>query len=281
SAAFRSLPVPVSRRAVTRRVAACDKRRGQNNDRRRSTPEILILKADRVYVEALHDAVHHHVRGARIRCAMSLAEAEASLARKPADLLITGLGFPDGDALDMLPRWMGSAGNVRQTLIVTTRKEPRLLLGLKELQVDGVVDSSGESLRQLQGAVRTVLAGGSFWSRSMMEHLDRHVLSARSVVRRLTRTEQMVLAVVGDGSDDETAAAALRMTSATIASVRRDLHRKLNVRQKGELQRLALQLGFVRIDFHGVVLPGLEMLLAACSPRRRRGPLGGKAAGAR
>jgi DNA-binding NarL/FixJ family response regulator len=243
--------------------------RGSDLESGPNPAEILILKADRVYADALRRVVRRVVNGARIRCCDRIADASAMLAKRPVDLLIAGIGFRDGDALDMLPRWTGAAGDVRKTLIVTTRKEPRLLFALSALAVEGAFDPAEENAEQLDHAVRSVMDGVRSWSRSVLEHLERYALCAQSIFQLLSPKERLVLAVVGDGTDDDTAAEKLNSTPETIASVRRELHRKLRVRHKGELQRVASEQGFVRVNFHGVFHPGLELLKAACHPRRR------------
>jgi len=51
----------------------------------------------------------------------------------------------------------------------------------------------------------------------------------------LTEREQVVLSVVGDGSDDDQAAARLGMAPNTVATHRKAIMRKLGLHHKGEL----------------------------------------------
>jgi DNA-binding CsgD family transcriptional regulator len=112
--------------------------------------------------------------------------------------------------------------------------------------------------------------GTPYWSHGILEQLRRHATGARSICQLLTPTEQLVFAVIGDGSDDDIAATRLGLRPSTIGSIRRELHRKLNVQHRGELMRAAIQHGFVRITPEGVVRPGFGTLSHACRPRRTR-----------
>jgi hypothetical protein len=76
--------------------------------------------------------------------------------------------------------------------------------------------------------------------------------------------------MIGDGSDDTTAAQKLKVSPATIGTVRRHLHRKLCVQHRGDLVRAAVQHGFVRFTPVGVVRPGFAILSAAYQARKPR-----------
>lgn len=208
---------------------------------------VLILKADRLYSEMLRGAIQLAILGASIALAGSLEDACRAIADDPIDLLVTGVVVRDGDVLDVLPEWLNGRKHVRNAFVITERKEPHTLHQLSKLPLVGVFDQLSEGLSDLDRAVKMVSMGTAYWSRSVIDAIAMHCLPPTSVCRRLTEAEKRVFAAIGDGSDDATAAERLGLKESTIASVRRALHRKLGVQHKGELLRLAIQLGFVRI----------------------------------
>lgn len=223
---------------------------------------ILILKADRLYAEGLRKEAAGVFPAAQFTLVNRLKSAAAQLASGAFDLLVTGVGFPDGDVLDLLAERGGDPRSARRVLVVTSRRDQRLLATLRSLGVEGVFDSASEGAEQLRHALRQVGSDATYWSDSLIECLIHQAGGAESVEKLLTATEQKIFAVLGDGCDDESAAARLGLKASTVLSVRRELHRKLRVQHRGELVRLAAQYGYVRFTPTAVVRPGFSLLMA-------------------
>ena len=231
------------------------------------TYHVLILKADRLCASILQQTAQHVFAAADIRVTTSLAAATQALSVHPVNLLITGLALFDGDALELFNAHEGGGRNFRHALVITGRREHRVLGILRNLSINGVFDPMNDDLQHLETAMRQVGCGGRYWSPTVLARLSDRNTSAGSLSHLLSPTEQLVLAVIGDGSDDITAAARLNLRPSTIHSVRRELHRKLGVQHKGELVRVAVQHGYVRFTADGVQRPGFSNLLAACGRR--------------
>ena len=152
----------------------------------------------------------------------------------------------------------------------TANCENRVLAALRTMPIQGVFDCANDPPEQLAVALQMIAAGTRYWSPSVQERVQRHHLSPSSIFRLLTTFEQLVLSVVGDGSDDNTAARELGLSPATVSTVRRKLHRKLGVQHRGELVRVAAQNGFVRFTPAGVTRPGFSMLTAAHKARKAK-----------
>jgi DNA-binding CsgD family transcriptional regulator len=101
-----------------------------------------------------------------------------------------------------------------------------------------------------------------------MDLMCRYALEPNSPTSLLSNSEQLVLSIIGDGSDDLDASVKLGLSPATVSTVRRNLHRKLGLRHRGELVQLAARTGYVRFTPAGIMRPGYALLAAAC---RRRG----------
>lgn len=230
----------------------------------------VILKANRLYGDTLRQLTLRLFPFARVELTSSIAEASAVLDRESADLLLVGTqALPDGDTLDFISERLARRPAPR-VLVTAGHCENRVLAGLRSLSVHGVFDAATEEPREFLVALRSVAQGTPYWSATILERLRNFQAAPNSAFRVLTMTEQLVLSVIGDGSDDVVAARQLGLSPGTITSTRRNLHRKLGVQHRGELMRIAAQHGFVRFTCRGVERPGFNMLSAACHSRPTR-----------
>jgi DNA-binding NarL/FixJ family response regulator len=232
---------------------------------------VLILKADRLYAEALRQYTLHVFPAARVLVAWSVESAKTLLAVEPVDLFVTGAGATlESDVLDLLAQQTSKPSRIQHVLVVTVRREYRVLAALRGLAIDGVFDSASEKPGEFVTALRAISSGGRYWSQSVLDHMHRLGSSSTALFRLLTVFEQVVLSVIGDGCDNTVAARTLKLSPATVSTVRRELHRKLGVQHRGELVRLAAQHGFVRFTASGVVRPGFGIMCAAYQARRAK-----------
>ena len=232
---------------------------------------VLILKADRIYAEALRQYTLHVFPAARVLVAWSVESARAILATEPVDFFVTGVGATlESDVLDLLAQRPSKPLRVQHVLVVTVRREYRVLAALRGLAIDGVFDSASERPGEFVTALRTISGGGRYWSQSVLDHMHRTGSSSNALFRLLTMFEQVVLSVIGDGCDNTVAGRTLKLSPATVSTVRRELHRKLGVQHRGELVRVAAQHGFVRFTAAGVVRPGFGIMCAAYHARRAK-----------
>lgn len=229
---------------------------------------ILIAKADRLYAELIARMCRLRFQTAEIAVVTTIGGAQKYFLEAVADLFVTGVGFDDGDVLDLLATCTQEPRRAGHVLVVTRRADQRTLAGLHGLAVDGVFDCGSESVPQLEHALDAVSLGRGYLSPTTVERFRNNCLVPGALSRLLTPNEQMVLAVIGDGCDDEVAAEELGLKRSTVESVRRDLHRKLRVRHRGELVRVAVQLGFVRLNPGATVRPGFSTMVSACRARK-------------
>jgi DNA-binding NarL/FixJ family response regulator len=232
---------------------------------------VLILKADRLYAEALRQYTLHVFPAARVLVAWSVESARTILISEPVDVFVTGFGATlESDVLDLLAQRCGPSPRTRRVLVVTVRREYRVLAALRGLAIDGVFDSATERPGEYVTALRAISTGGRYWSQSVLDHMHRVGSASNALFRLLTVFEQVVLSVIGDGCDNTVAARTLKLSPATVSTVRRELHRKLGVQHRGELVRVAAQHGFVRFTAAGVVRPGFGIMCAAYQARRAK-----------
>jgi DNA-binding NarL/FixJ family response regulator len=233
---------------------------------------VVILKSDRFYGERLREVTLEVLPGAGVKLVTSVAEAAEMIGYEPADLLLTGAETTiAGNVVDFLADCAGQAEGVRHVLVVTTHSEIRLIAALRTLPVQGLFDAANDDPLNFITALRTVAAGGRYWSPNILRRFsDPGPVGPDALSRILTLFEQVVLSVVGGGCDDATAARELGLSPFTISTVRRHLHRKLGVQHRGELVRIAAQYGYVRFTPAGVVRPGFGMLAASYQAKKRK-----------
>jgi DNA-binding NarL/FixJ family response regulator len=232
---------------------------------------VLILKADRLYAEALRQYTLHVFPAARVLVAWSVESATTILTTESVDLFVTGVGASlETDVLDLLAQQSAAREHTQHVLVVTVRREYRVLAALRGLSIDGVFDSATERPAEFVTALRAISTGGRYWSQSVLDHMHRVGSASTALFRLLTTFEQVVLSVIGDGCDNTVAARTLKLSPATVSTVRRELHRKLGVQHRGELVRIAAQHGFVRFTAAGVVRPGFGIMCAAYHARRNK-----------
>lgn len=230
---------------------------------------VLILHGDCICAEGLQQFARRGFPTAKINRTATVGATETELDRSRIDLLITGSGSAaEGDVLEFLWRNSLAEARYRHVLVVTTHREHHFLSMLRMLAIRSVFDASTEDSDHLVAALRATASGGRYWSPSIDESSADDGVHSNILTRILTTNERVVLSVIGDGRDDDTAALELGVSSATIATVRRDLHRKLRIQHRGDLIKFAAQYGFIRFTAHGVERPGFSFLSAANNARR-------------
>ena len=231
---------------------------------------VLIWKTDRFHADILRRVIEKIFLFSSVQIVRRVNEAEAIAAADPIDLLLTGIGSVEGDVLDFLSAHLLLSRRIRTAFVVTGQRDEHALAVLRTMPIAGVFDTASEDSEQFERAVRSVVAGDSYWSPSVLARVPKECLSPRALSRRLTATEQLVLATIGDGSDDQVAAERLQLKASTIKSVRRALHRKLGVQHRGELIRVAAQHGLVHFTPDAVVRPGSAIMLEAWRSQSRQ-----------
>lgn len=228
---------------------------------------VVVLKPNRLYSEVLGSLLRTVLIGAEIVIACCIADAATLLAAKPADLLVADVATADGDVLDSLSGWKARR-QVDRTLVMTSYTHPHVLDLLHAASLEGILDEMGEGPGALQSALSGVQSGGRYRSETIARGIQEHCVRPDAIGRRLTATEKIVLAVIGDGSDDRAAARELGLSESTVQSVRRDLHRKLHLQHKGELVQLAEVQGYIINAPFGRIRPGFAALLRERNARR-------------
>ncbi len=229
--------------------------------------KILIAHPERILRDGLCEIAKGMFPRSTIATAATCQAAHAALS-SAFDLILTDVVFPEGDILDLAPRWSRTVLRRPSILVVTHHKEHRLLECIQDAGVSGVFDSENEGTQKLKEALAVVVSGREYASPSIVERIPRFTFAGGDST--LTPLERLVFAAIGDGTSDELVATRLKRSPQTIKTVRGWLHEKLGVTNRGELIQTAVRLGFICFTAQGIVRPGFKRLLSACRPRGGR-----------
>jgi DNA-binding NarL/FixJ family response regulator len=240
----------------------------------RVTGGVLVVKWDALYGRLLGDAVQGVFPSARIAVERSVVAGRRRVATETYELVILGLSFADEDGLSWLYD-LAAQACAKSILVVTLRRDAQVLALLRRTRAVSAFDPSGDDPARFTLALAHAAQGRRYLSISLQEALLGGVGAPLDLGRVLTPTEWQVLAVIGDGSDDKAASAALGLEPGSVHSHRKRLMRKLGVQSRNELFRRSLELGVVRILPDGRVVRSMWELVrseieAGRSRRERR-----------
>ena len=217
-----------------------------------SAPRIVVLKGDRLYGDLICRQIKGYWRNAVVQFFQLGFKALDAIQACPPDMFITGVKIDDMDGLEHLEPFVEKDLPI---LIVTSRKDARTFSLMRSIRYDGIYDGFVEGLINLHTAMQQVLMRQLYVSPTMVEHLKK----PRNVtLDALTEKEQMILSVIGDGSDDHEAAERLGLSRFTVNTHRKAIMGKLGLHHKGQLMLYALQQGYVQVSPDGVYYPGFQ-----------------------
>jgi DNA-binding NarL/FixJ family response regulator len=213
---------------------------------------VVVLKWDRLYGDLIRRQILDVWPEASVLVFQKGLDALDSIQASVPDLFITGAKIDDMDGLEHLEPFMETSLPI---LVVMSRPDARTFNMLREVRYDGIFDGLAEGLDNLPSVLRQVLEHRLYVSPSIQPHLKR---PKNITLDALTSTEQVVLSVIGDGSDDFRASKRLGTRPRTVNTQRKRIMQKLGFHHKGDLMFYALQQGFVRVTANGVYYPGFQ-----------------------
>lgn len=173
-----------------------------------------------------------------------LAEAVASV---PCDYIFADIGMQgiDGESnsIAFLKRFLWQKTRPR-VIVVTMMSHNRMLAGLIQLGIDGIVDKR-DSLECLLEAVSATREGRCFLSPSVDEAVARLPGTAPALAGVLSKREWEVFRLYASGLLVHEIAKRFGRSSKTIATQKRSGMRKLGLESEGELVEYLRQVGLV------------------------------------
>lgn len=219
-----------------------------------AAPRIVVLKGDRLYGDLICRHIKDLWRNADVKVFQKGFDALDSIQAAVPEMFITGVKIDDMDGLEHLEPFIDTTLPV---LVLTARRDARTFELLRGVRYDGIYDHA-EGLENLPSALQLVIQRRLYVSPSMMPHLKR---PKNITLDALTEKEQMVLSVIGDGSDDQQAAERLHLSPYTVNTHRKAIMGKLHLHHKGQLMLYALQNGYIWVTPQNIYYPGFQRRL--------------------
>lgn len=149
------------------------------------------------------------------------------------DLLILDLELGPGSMADELISACRERQPTLKVLILSSHTDPRRLLPLQALDIDGFVVKS-EAPDCLAQAVRVVLGGDKWFSHEVATLVARPSRRRESLLDSLTSREFQVLRLMHQGCDNQSIADALALSKDTIRRYVTIIYQKLGVQNRVE-----------------------------------------------
>lgn len=174
------------------------------------------------------------------------------LTRNPPAVLLTDLGLPDGNGIDLILA-IRQLNLATEAMVITVFGDERHVFQAIEAGATGYLlkDSDATSIAN---AISQLLEGGSPISPAIARHVlrrvNQHAVESNSASQSglLTDRELEVMTLLGKGLTYEEVARALEMSIGTVTTHIKHIYRKLAVRSRGEAVFEAMQLGLLKLD---------------------------------
>ncbi len=218
------------------------------------TPHTILLVEDDEPTRArLAEAIGAH-RDLRLLAAVgSCAEAIQALDRTAPDVLLTDLGLPDGEGVELI-RELRRRKLATQAMVITVFGDEQHVVSAIEAGALGYLLKDGSS-DYIGSSILEMLAGGSPISPPIARYLlrrfrapDAAAAPDPSDLPRLSDREHEVLTLIVKGFSYAESARLMGVSPHTVTTHVRNIYRKLEVHSRGEAVYEALQLGLVKLD---------------------------------
>jgi DNA-binding NarL/FixJ family response regulator len=230
-----------------------------------AAPRIVVLKGDRLYGDLICRQIKELWRNAIVQVFQKGFDALDSIQAAVPDMLITGVKIDDMDGLEHLEPFIDTSLPI---LVITSRRDARTFELLRNVRYDGLYDGWVEGLENLSAALQQVIQRRLYVSPTMVPHLKR---PKNITLDALTDKEQVVLSVIGDGSDDLQASERLGLSPHTVNTHRKAIMSKLGLHHKGQIMLHALQQGYVWVTPQSIQYPGFQRRLQSAGIEEKKG----------
>ncbi len=214
---------------------------------------VLLVEDDTNTRARLAEVIAAHPQLRLLAAVGSCAEARTELDRGAPDVLLTDLGLPDGDGVDLI-RELRRRGYATGAMVVTIFGDESHVVAALEAGALGYILKDG-SPDYLGTSILEMLAGGSPISPPIARYLlrrfrgaDAAIAPARPELPRLSEREGQVLELIVKGFSYAEIARLIGVSTHTVTTHVRGIYGKLEVHSRGEAVYEAVQLGLVRIE---------------------------------
>lgn len=217
------------------------------------TYSVLLVEDDQNTRERLASIVAAHPQLNVTAAVGTCLEAQAELKKGFPAVLLSDLGLPDGNGLDLI-RFVSSHNPQTESMVITVFGDEKNVLAAIEAGASGYLLKDGDS-SYIGQSIMQMLAGGSPISASIARFLLKRFkpasiepTSSPDPRPALTAREQAVLELVAKGFSYVEIAKTLDMSVHTATSHIKHIYRKLAVNSRSEAVFEAMQLGIIKLN---------------------------------
>lgn len=202
---------------------------------------ILIAEAETL----VGDLLAAHLRGANSDAKIKLVRTTKELEQvghDDFDVALVELLLADGDSLPWIRTWtqMRPRGKI---IVLSAHDRDFLLHAVLRCGVAGMVHKA-DGIEFLDMAMRTVLAGGSFFSPRVHEMRSRMSTDPKYFAKLLSRRQQSVFELMANGASLAEIANSLGIRESTAKHHRKTVMRKLDLHSQADVVSYAIERGF-------------------------------------
>lgn len=179
---------------------------------------------------------------ADMHCLGAVTDGEQALAQAQAlqpDVLLLDLGLPRLDGLSVVAALQQAESPVK-VLVVTARLDPQSIRTALSLGAAGYLPKD-ENSDELLLAIRRVAQGRRYISAHIAQ-LFVPDQEPTATLNQLTRSESVILQMVGEGLTSREIGHRLNISEATARKHRENIRRKLGIRNSAEMAAYAIRL---------------------------------------
>ena len=173
---------------------------------------------------------------------------ELARLRRP-DLIILDIGLPDMDGFEVAAIIRRELPKTR-FLILTASLDEYTIFRVGKFGFQGFLDKGSNAVTHLRTALDQIAAGNCFFSPAYHDVRAAMRTNSYSFEKILTRCEQEILSLVGEGLSDQEIGTRLGISPSTSQTHRSNILQKLNIRGTPKLVAYAIKNGFTRIPSH-------------------------------
>lgn len=211
---------------------------------------VLLVEDDAITRERLADSVRRRADLELVAAVGTCADARELLQRRLPRVLLTDLGLPDGNGVELIRAVAGKPDT--DAIVITVFGDEKNVVTALEAGATGYLlkDSSAEDVGD---AVLQLIGGGSPISAKIARYLVRRFRPVDSASAQkvdgpqLTDREREVLERMAKGFNYAEVAQSLQMSPNTVTSHIKNIYRKLAVHSRAEAVFEAAQLGLIRL----------------------------------
>lgn len=206
--------------------------------------KLLVVEDHPVYLEGLSYILKKLDNKLALTSVYSTREALELLREAPDfDLALVDLCLPDGGGLSIL-RFLTEQKLFIPAVILSASEEPKDVLKAKVAGASGFISKASNSELIIQ-AIRKILNGDHYWPDFYSESTS-EVFSERLAERpSLTPRQLEVLQLVAEGLPNKRICQLLNVSEHTVKSYMKLLFSELNVHNRTECARVAIELGLI------------------------------------